>query len=338
MPLVELLSNLSDDNSITEIIWPDGIDRQETLQALAGTPIARTRTFSLDSVEEYVIHQTGQGNAFQVLSVADRIAQLFVPVEPTALLASLAEPLRPTEVPAPIDFQLDMSNSAVLAFAAIIDHIRTFYAASLIERRPVQTLAFDEADLRSQVDKGANNDDYRWICAVLPHISPDKNILDVNRLSDGCDELVEAELLTSTMTDQEEVYVPAPTFLALAMHFLNALPVVAFDLQGVRTRKDAKTTALFAAHFLWEAECGARKTSFRCVDGLTAMATIQRHLTVEKVAARPKAKEKSAARKKSAQKPETVNSHPKSCTQCGEKLVSGKKFCTSCGTAVEINS
>lgn len=331
---------------IAGIEWPDDIAPKQILGNLTKNPIANIISFSVDIVENYLIYPITNKNKFTLLATNDNDALLANDLDKSEVLSVFLEKLRLLETAPPMPFRVEMGINAIIAFSAIIDRIKLLLSASLINRKGLPSVAVLLDDLSEQILEGKNNNDYRWMCTILPYILEEELSNIKSTLKAGCEELEELGVLSSISNDEDVLFQPTDALVTIALELMFPVPAVIFSNEAF-----IKKLAIFSGRSTWSIQYNGDKIVFENVDGLTAFELINDCLKLDDnestIESHQNTNKKSTfhnEKKETKENDESINiveeagtKSTKICSNCGNEYRTVSKFCTSCGAATTQN-
>ncbi len=355
--LLDMLSGGAAESALekTPVDWPAGLEKGLILRALAKKPIAQATAFGLDKPEQHFLLPYKKNGLLLLLNSLDEDIRLHAPADPIDVFAAFAELLQPTEAAPSLNVDWEFGQEALVALFAIVDRLKLLQAASLLERRGFEAITFDLDSLLEQIRSGAETPDYRWLCAYLPGLFPGFKPLAITKVAAGCDQLAKSDLVLNIGARSKPVYMPSNILMTLAHEFFNPLPALLFHQAPTRDNPAGKKAMLFSGRTIWHLSCGKRKSTLRCIEGISVLGILQEELhtvaikdevgegvestrelppekIVEPVAQRSqKERQSTSSTSQSTVSDNSTNTKQKFCTECGAPLKPTQKFCTSCG-------
>lgn len=248
----------------------------------------------------------------QVRFVFDQQPSYFIRAASRMMGADTPAPLEPVAV--------ELSHSGVLAFAAVIDALRSRLFASLLARRP----ADDEAawlsldDVQLSATRGGTAGDARWMVTLWQTLVPAGAYSDRPQLDEGLDELVARKWITRFGIDRVQPLPPLPR-----LAWLWKVPLPAFSTAVLSRRPDGSDTE---RHLLaWRGEGPIFTLERSAAPGVLPRAMIRA------ATGRDYVRRLDDLLRHTAGHAQAACANP----ACAKPLRPGARFCPSCGSPVQ---
>ena len=329
-----------DDREPESATAKDFANPAQLLADLASAPLAEITTIAADRTE---VHQVfcEDGLTARVLSLDGATCRIIEQASAQRIAAGFAEIIAPFAAAPPVQIELELSEEAAIALCAILDHLRMLFAASLLQRTALDTLAIGVEDLVEQVAQSEERPDYRWLVAILA-VARNKAVGPVGRvreaLESGCRELAGIGVIETAGEAQGGYFLPTVELIDLAVELMNPLPALVLAAGPDTGGEGYAARTLFRGSAIWLLETGGARNVLRSIDGLEAISLIAGHL-------KPRAMESAPERAVAASLPqeheprqfEPAGSNADApeaarCPSCGAQRNAGARFCTRCGT------
>ena len=230
----------------------------------------------------------------------------------------------------PVSFEL--SQKGLLALAALIDATRQNQLRSLLNRNDNVGIQVDFMDIWACLQRGAVEDDFRWLTGVIRSRLPDEMTLSQNTLSEGLAEITAAGLAVRDadswgMADER---IEALTELMTPLNFGSIFARSVSDSETVRLLLIRCPTSLWAVNF--RVKSGKISVFTLSTDRLGTIVAeiVARLMVIGQRAPKPNPSVPPPVPSAStAQK--TVK---KFCPECGKPLKPDARFCAECGRGI----
>lgn len=265
-------------NAQTQIPWPDHFNPETALRAITFPSLGEVSTYSVDTREHHLIFDIPEPGQFAMLSIAADRAQLTYGLTPTDLSQIFGEALSAVEAAPPMPFGTELGLQSAVAFCAVVDRIRLLTAASLVERKGLQTLAAELDALVEVANEGAAEADHRWLSAILPKLFSDVRSITKSEMKEGV-EALEGDGLVTLATHRDVLLIrPSAPLISVALNLMVPAPVI---LLGERAKE--KSRLLVRGNSVWAFERSENRCFINSLDGLDALATIGSVLSAKRL-------------------------------------------------------
>lgn len=267
--VADILGPAADKDKGAEPDWPDAAFRSTVLGALSKPPVGRARLFGMDRIEQIAAFRSPSGEelCLSALPGQDTVT-LSAPLPARAAGIGILELLAPTEAAPRPPLRFEVPTSALMAFAACLDHFRLSYAASLVRRAPVHSFSMALDDIERQMADGAAFEDYRWMCPLVGRMVSGLAASARHSLPGDVGSLCSAGHLSYLNTPGGALFEPSGQMIRLALDLVRSTPAVL--LEG---RKG--TQMIVKGNALWLIELQGDTAVLSGLDGLDAITRVQ---------------------------------------------------------------
>jgi len=265
-------------NKAKPVQWPENLDPETVLRAIAFQPLGQVSTYSVDTTEHHLIVDTPEAGQLAMLSIAADRATLTYGLTPTELAQIFGEALGSVEAAPPMPFEAEFSLQTATAYCAIVDWIRLMTAASLVERTGLQTLAADLDALVDMAKQGGKETDHRWLSAFLPKLFGETGGMTRTKMKESV-EALEGDGLVAIAKNKKELLIrPSASLIPVALNLMLPAPII---LLGGRGEPASKLLA--RGNSVWKFERSESRCFIASIDGLDALATIGSALSAKRL-------------------------------------------------------
>jgi hypothetical protein len=267
--LADILGPAAEGGAGTEPGWPDAAFRSTVLGALSKPPVGRARVFGMDRIEQIAAFRSPSGEELCLSALpGQETVTLSAPLPARAAGIGILELLAPTEAAPRRPLRFEVPTSALMAFAACLDHFRLSYAASLVRRAPMHSFSMTLDDIERQMADGAGFEDYRWMCPLVGRMVSGLAASARHSLPGDAGSLCSAGHLVYVGAPDGAYFEPSGPMIQLALDLVRSGPAVL--LEG---RKGMQL--IVKGNALWLVELQGEMATLSGIDGLDAMMCVQ---------------------------------------------------------------